>query len=117
MLDPKLVKGDFTPEEDQILLEAVEKYGTGRWKDIQKLLPNRTDNKVKTLAVVWDEGVEVHVCTTDQQIAKRWKFLAKQKGQEMPQRKAWGYLPSSQRKDNILTAEEIHDVLVRFLDM
>eukprot|EP00249_Psilotum_nudum_P004015 c17536_g1_i1 orf=276-1871(-) len=39
-------KGGWSPQEDQLLLEAHRKYGN-RWTEIAKVVPGRTDNAVK----------------------------------------------------------------------
>lgn len=41
VLDPELVKGSWTEEEDDLLTELVEKYGFKRWSAIAKSLPGR----------------------------------------------------------------------------
>ena len=41
VLDPKLVKGSWTPEEDGLVLKMVEEYGPRRWSEIAKALPGR----------------------------------------------------------------------------
>ena len=45
-LDPSLKKGEWSPEEDQIILANQAKIGN-KWSLITKLLPGRTENQVK----------------------------------------------------------------------
>ncbi|WOL14053.1 Myb-related protein B-like [Canna indica] len=41
VLDPELVKGPWTPEEDQKIISLVAKYGPAKWSIIAKALPGR----------------------------------------------------------------------------
>ncbi|CAI9093980.1 OLC1v1029608C1 [Oldenlandia corymbosa var. corymbosa] len=41
VLNPELVKGPWTKEEDEHIIELVEKYGSKRWSFIAKFLPGR----------------------------------------------------------------------------
>lgn len=47
VLSPSLKKDHFSEEEDQILREAVQRLGEGRWAQISALLPHRTDNQCR----------------------------------------------------------------------
>ena len=43
VLNPELVKGHWTKEEDTMLTEAVEKYGSKNWKLISKCVAGRSN--------------------------------------------------------------------------
>jgi len=42
-LNPTIKRGKWTPEEDQLLREAVKLYGTGNWVKVQFAVSGRTD--------------------------------------------------------------------------
>jgi hypothetical protein len=41
-INPKLTKGPFSPEEDQLIVDFVERNGTHAWPKIGAVLPHRT---------------------------------------------------------------------------
>jgi len=45
VLDPELKTDPWTPEEDQKLLETVDRVGVGKWSKVSEFLPPRTDNQ------------------------------------------------------------------------
>lgn len=45
-LCPEVKKGSWTEEEDRVIMESVQRFGT-RWSQIVKMMPGRTDNAIK----------------------------------------------------------------------
>ena len=45
-LSPEVRKEEWSAEEDRMIMELVQRYGT-KWSKIVKLLPGRTDNAIK----------------------------------------------------------------------
>jgi hypothetical protein len=45
-LCPDVKKGSWTADEDRVIMESVQQFGT-RWSHIVKLMPGRTDNAIK----------------------------------------------------------------------
>ena len=45
-LCPNVRKEEWSPEEDGMIMELVQRYGT-KWSKIVKLMPGRTDNAIK----------------------------------------------------------------------
>merc|ERR1719198_1616955 len=45
-LDPRVKKGDWTADEDQLIINMQAKLGN-QWAKITRMLPGRTDNAVK----------------------------------------------------------------------
>jgi hypothetical protein len=46
-LNPKLVKGSFTEDEDTIIIEFVEKHGTQRWPLLSQMLIRRSPKQLR----------------------------------------------------------------------
>ncbi|XP_027140161.1 snRNA-activating protein complex subunit 4 isoform X2 [Larimichthys crocea] len=46
-LDPSLKRGPWTPDEDQLLLQAVSRYGEKDWWKIRFEVPGRTDSSCR----------------------------------------------------------------------
>jgi len=42
----KTITSRWTPEEDDLLLKGIEKYGKGQWRKISRMLPNKEDLQV-----------------------------------------------------------------------
>ncbi|CAI2176802.1 4898_t:CDS:1 [Funneliformis geosporum] len=42
----KTITSRWTPEEDDLLIKGIEKYGKGHWRKISRMLPNKEDLQV-----------------------------------------------------------------------
>ncbi|CAL6006410.1 Myb-like_DNA-binding domain-containing protein [Hexamita inflata] len=45
--NPEIQKGRWAPEEDQLLLTAIQKSQPRKWTDIAKLIPGRSDIQIR----------------------------------------------------------------------
>lgn len=47
VLNPHITKGKWSPEEDQLLIQAVQRCSPRNWKQIADLMPGRTDIQIR----------------------------------------------------------------------
>ena len=50
-LDPRVKKGDWTADEDQLIINMQAKLGN-QWAKITRMLPGRTDNAARWLSAL-----------------------------------------------------------------
>nr|GEW89373.1 transcription factor MYB3R-1 isoform X1 [Tanacetum cinerariifolium] len=55
VLNPELVKGPWTKEEDEELIRLVEKYGAQKWSTIAQHLPGRIGKQCRERDAIWKE--------------------------------------------------------------
>lgn len=58
MLNPKLVKGPWTAEEDRIVVEMVEKYGPKNWSKVASALSGRIGKQCRER---WHNHLNPHI--------------------------------------------------------
>ncbi|KAL8509042.1 hypothetical protein ACS0TY_016294 [Phlomoides rotata] len=58
VLNPELVKGPWTPEEDEKITELVAKYGPAKWSVIAKSLPGRIGKQCRER---WHNHLNPHI--------------------------------------------------------
>ncbi|XP_059276122.1 uncharacterized protein LOC132030486 [Lycium ferocissimum] len=87
VLNPELVKGPWTKEEDDQIIELVGKYGSKKWSVIAKSLPgrigkqcrerwhNHLDPTIKKEA--WTEQEELVLCHYHQMYGNKWAEIAR----------------------------------------
>jgi len=77
-LDPMIRKGPWTPEEDEVICDFLEKYGN-RWSELAKVLVGRPSNAIKnhwnsTLKKRYEAtGKKIVVGTSPRKLARRKK--------------------------------------------
>lgn len=86
VLDPKLVKGPWTKEEDAKVVALVKEYGAKRWSDIAKRLPGRIGKQCRERwhnhlnpnirKTAWTEEEDRIILAVHKQIGNRWAEIA-----------------------------------------
>lgn len=86
-LNPALVKGPFTKEEDKIILEFVEKNGPHSWPNISKVLPARSPKQCRerwfnhlnpnVLKSAWNYDEDLLIFEQYNQNGPKWSLIAK----------------------------------------
>ncbi len=86
VLDPKLVKGPWTKEEDAKVIELVKKYGAKRWSVIAEELPGRIGKQCRERwhnhlnpnirKCPWTEEEDRIILAVHRQIGNRWAEIA-----------------------------------------
>ncbi|KAF8413126.1 hypothetical protein HHK36_001102 [Tetracentron sinense] len=87
VLDPNLIKGPWTKEEDDHITELVERYGSNKWSDIAKSLSGRIGKQCRERwhnhlnpAIkkdAWTEEEEQVLIHAHQTYGNKWAEIAK----------------------------------------
>ncbi|KAE8724476.1 hypothetical protein F3Y22_tig00010505pilonHSYRG00005 [Hibiscus syriacus] len=87
VLNPELVKGPWSKEEDELIIELVNKYGSKKWSTIAQHLPGRIGKQcrerwhnhlnpsIKKMA--WTQEEELALIRAHQIFGNRWAELSK----------------------------------------
>jgi len=87
VLDPELVKGPWTRDEDQIITDLVTKHGPKRWSLIAKQLVGRTGKQCRERWInqldpniskePWTALEDILLCQTRESLGNKWAEIAK----------------------------------------
>ncbi|XP_049387074.1 transcription factor MYB3R-2-like [Solanum stenotomum] len=87
VLNPELVKGPWTKEEDDLIIELVEKHGCKKWSAIANSLPGRIGKQCRerwhnhldpTITKdAWTEQEELVLCHYHQLYGNKWAKIAR----------------------------------------
>ncbi|KAJ7965981.1 Myb-related protein 3R-1 [Quillaja saponaria] len=87
VLNPELVKGPWSKEEDEIIIELVNKYGPKKWSTIAQHLPGRIGKQCRERwhnhlnpsinKEAWTQEEELALIRAHQMYGNRWAELTK----------------------------------------
>ncbi|XP_058201740.1 transcription factor MYB3R-1-like [Rhododendron vialii] len=87
VLNPELVKGPWTKEEDEVMIELVKKYGPKKWSTIAQHLPGRIGKQCRERwhnhlnpsinKEAWTQEEEVALIYAHRQYGNKWAELTK----------------------------------------
>ncbi|XP_020571175.1 transcription factor MYB3R-3 isoform X1 [Phalaenopsis equestris] len=87
VLNPKLIKGPWTPEEDNVIIELVAKYGPTKWSVIAGSLPGRIGKQCRERwhnhlnpeirKDAWTSEEELELMKAHLQYGNKWAEIAK----------------------------------------
>jgi hypothetical protein len=67
-INPAIKRTKWTPEEAKLLQRAVQLYGNGNWKKVQRLIPGRTDMQCRERWVNIEQPSIVRTKMTDEEV-------------------------------------------------
>ena len=71
-MDPSIIKGDWTAEEDELIVEKQKEMGN-KWSKISKMLLGRTENAVKVRWKALDRAAKKNALGAPQKVAAESK--------------------------------------------
>lgn len=86
-LNPTLVKGPFTAEEDKLICKFVKKHGPHSWPRISKLIPERSPKQCRerwfnhlnpdVIKTMWTPEEDQIIFDNYMQVGGKWSMIAK----------------------------------------
>ncbi|KAL4590722.1 hypothetical protein LXL04_003663 [Taraxacum kok-saghyz] len=117
VLNPELVKGPWSKEEDEVIVRLVDQYGAKKWSTIAQHLPGRIGKQCRERwhnhlnpninKEAWSQEEEIALIHAHQVYGNKWAELTK----FLPGRYAYFIHINSQRNKNLYNNDDVNVIL------
>lgn len=109
VLDPRIKKGQWTKEEDEMILDWVSKNGKNQWKELESLFNNERNRKqlrerysvLNSNRMVWNEEEDNLLIEMVNKYGNKWSLIGKKIKREQNQVKNRWYSTIKKRQERL----------------